>query len=78
MGWLRRRSEPDVVIDLRDPVAAPRSVPRWGSPAPCPDCASRGYLDHVDPFAEVMYLHCTRCGMRYEITKAETERRVGA
>ena len=30
-------------------------------------CSGRGYLDHIDPFKEVMYLHCTRCcGERYE------------
>lgn len=68
MGLLRRKREPQVVIDLRDPAPTP---PLWGSPVPCPACAGRGYLDHIDPFKEIMFLHCTVCGERYEITKAE-------
>lgn len=68
MGLLRRKREPQVVIDLRDPAPAPLL---WGSPVPCPTCAGRGYLDHIDPFKEIMFLHCTACGERYELTKAE-------
>lgn len=70
MGLLRRRTEPEVVIDLREPVAAP---PEWGSPVPCPECSGRGYLDHIDPFREIMYLHCTECAHRYEVTKAQID-----
>ena len=66
MGLLRRNREPEVVIDLREPVP-------WGSPMPCPSCSGRGYLDHIDPFKEIMYLHCTECYAKYEISKAELE-----
>lgn len=72
MGLLRRKREPQVVVDLREP--APRAVPQWGSPMPCPVCEGRGYLDHIDPFREIMYLHCTVCGVRYEIARADLER----
>ncbi len=71
MGLLRKHREPDVVIDLRDPAPAPA---RWGSPMPCPSCSGRGYLDHIDPFKEIMYLHCTECFAKYDITRAELER----
>lgn len=73
MGLLRRRAathEPHV-IDLREPAPARR--PEWGSPVPCPECAGRGYLDHIDPFREIMYLHCTRCEAKYELAKSEIE-----
>ena len=65
----RKRADPQPeVIDLREPE--PAKV-RWGSPMPCPSCAGRGYLDHIDPFKEVMFMHCTVCGHRYELAKAE-------
>jgi hypothetical protein len=73
MGLLRRSRAPEVVIDLREPTSAPVS-PQWGSPAPCPECTGRGYLDHIDPFKEIMFLHCTRCGAKYEIAKADLDR----
>jgi hypothetical protein len=66
MGLLRRRT-PEV-IDLREPKAKP--TPVWGSPMPCPSCNGRGYLDHIDPFKEIMYLHCTECSTKYEISRA--------
>ena len=71
MGLLRKHRAPDVVIDLRDPVPAP---PQWGSPMPCPSCSGRGYLDHIDPFKEIMYLHCTQCYAKYDVTRADLER----
>ena len=70
MGLRRRKREPQVVIDLREPAPAP---PLWGSPIPCPSCSGRGYLDHIDPFKEIMFLHCTQCGARYDVAKAELE-----
>ena len=61
-------------IDLREPAAAPAPpAPQWGSPVPCPACEGRGYLDHIDPFKEVMYLHCIECFTKYEVTKASLD-----
>lgn len=73
---LRRAPKDDAVIDLRTQEPAPR----WGSPVPCPECDGRGYLDHIDPFKDIMYLHCTACGARYEVAKAdlEADRRIEA
>jgi hypothetical protein len=69
MGLFNRKkaAEPKV-IDLRDPEPA---KPVWGSPVPCPSCNGRGYLDHIDPFREIMYLHCTDCSHRYEVARAD-------
>lgn len=64
----RHQPQPDTVIDLRDPQPAP--VIQWGSPVPCPTCSGRGYLDHIDPYREIMYLHCIQCFEKYEISKA--------
>ena len=64
----RKKVEAPQSIDLREPV---QSKPRWGSPVPCPSCSGRGYLDHIDPFREVMFLHCTECNNRYEVSKVE-------
>lgn len=62
------------MIDLREPeLEAPPARPEWGSPVPCPSCAGRGYLDHIDPFKEIMYLHCIECFSKYEVTKAELD-----
>lgn len=66
--FTRKKAEPEHVIDLRDSAPA---KPRWGSPVPCPECSGRGYLDHIDPFREIMYLHCTDCYSKYEVTRAE-------
>lgn len=73
MRLLRRNREAEVIIDLRESDPVTSSAPRWGSPVPCPECSSRGYLDHIDPFKEIMYLHCTQCGAKYELTKVELE-----
>jgi transcription elongation factor Elf1 len=64
----RKKAEAPGVIDLREPEAP---KPQWGSPVPCPSCNGRGYLDHIDPYKEIMFLHCTQCANRYEVTKAE-------
>jgi hypothetical protein len=63
----RKKAEPGV-IDLREPEPP---KPRWGSPVPCPSCSGRGYLDHIDPYKQIMFLHCTECAHKYEVTKAE-------
>ena len=64
----RKKAEAPEVIDLRDPVP---SKAQWGSPVPCPSCRGRGYLDHIDPFREVMFLHCTDCMEKYEVARAD-------
>jgi hypothetical protein len=38
---------------------------------PCPECSGRGYLDHIDPFREVMFMHCTQCYAKYEMPRAD-------
>jgi len=73
MGFLNRKRSPEIVIDLREQARPRQSRPAWGSPVPCPECAGRGYLDHIDPYDEVMYLHCTQCSLRYERSKADLE-----
>ena len=64
----RKKAEAPGVIDLREPEPV---KPKWGSPVPCPACHGRGYLDHIDPYKEIMFLHCTQCANRYEVTKAD-------
>lgn len=64
----RKKEAPSEVIDLREPAPL---RPQWGSPVPCPQCSGRGYLDHIDPYREVMYQHCTECLAKYEVSRAE-------
>jgi hypothetical protein len=64
----RKKAEAPGVIDLREPAPA---KPPWGSPVPCPSCHGRGYLDHIDPYKQIMFLHCTECATKYEVTKAD-------
>ncbi len=71
MGLFSRKPKAVRVIDLRAPAGG--SAPAWGSPVPCPVCRGRGYLDHIDPFREVMYLHCLECPATYDVTRAELE-----
>lgn len=66
----RKKAAAPEVIDLRE---EPVAKPQWGSPVPCPSCQGRGYLDHIDPYKEIMFLHCTQCGYKYELTKAELD-----
>jgi len=77
MGLFKRSragDEPTTVIDLREPAPVPAAVvPQWGSPLPCPECHGRGYLDHIDPYREIMFLHCTVCLERYAVTKADLD-----
>lgn len=70
MGLFRRKHADDVIIDLRESAAAPV----WGSPTPCPECSGRGYLDHIDPYREVMFLHCTVCETKFEVAKRDLDR----
>ena len=73
MGLFSKKQEsaPEV-IDLRESAPAPTVAP-WGSPVPCPTCSGRGYLDHIDPYKEIMYLHCTDCYAKYERTRVQME-----
>ncbi len=64
----RKKDEETRVIDLREPEPAKA---RWGSPVPCPSCNGRGYVDHIDPFREVMFLHCIMCSNKYEVSRTE-------
>jgi hypothetical protein len=66
--FTRKKAEP--VIDLREPEP---DKPRWGSPIPCPECDGRGYLDHIDPYREVMFMHCTACFHKYEAARADMD-----
>lgn len=69
MGLFKKKGT-DQVIDLREPAPAAAPKPQWGSPVPCPSCSGRGFLDHIDPFRELMYLHCTACGEKYEVHRS--------
>ena len=64
----RKKAESSRIIDLRDP--APSNA-KWGSPVPCPECSGRGYLDHIDPYREIMFIHCTQCNAKYEVARAD-------
>jgi hypothetical protein len=70
VALFRRRSRRERVIDLRE---SPTGDLRWGLPAPCPECGGRGYLDHIDPFRQVMHLHCLKCSAAFRITKADID-----
>jgi hypothetical protein len=77
MGLLRRKKDGDLVIDLTQTEnAAPPVV--WGMPNACPDCGGRGYLDHIDPYREIMFQHCTECWNKWEISRAEVEQTASA
>jgi hypothetical protein len=66
----RKREEIPEIIDLREPEPV---KPQWGSPLPCPECRGRGYLDHIDPYRDIMFLHCTQCYTKYEVAKADMD-----
>jgi hypothetical protein len=68
----RKKDQVPQVIDLREPEPVPRK-PQWGSPVPCPECSGRGYLDHIDPYREVMFLHCTQCYAKYQVARADID-----
>jgi len=71
MGLFRRNHDAETVIDLREPNPEPQreAAPKWGTPVSCPVCDGRGYLEHIDPFKEIMYLHCVSCGAKYDVYK---------
>jgi hypothetical protein len=72
MGLLRRKHDGDVVIDLTE-AEKPAPKMTWGMPSPCPSCGGRGYLDHIDPYREVMFEHCTECFSKWEIARADVD-----
>jgi hypothetical protein len=69
----KKKAEPeeiDLRLDLREPEPA-KVV--FGQPVPCPDCGHPGYLDHIDPYARVMWQHCPSCFARWSIAEADIE-----
>ncbi len=73
MGLLRRKKNGDLVIDLTTVEEKTTSAVMWGMPSACPECGGRGYLDHIDPFREIMFQHCVDCFAKFEITRADAE-----
>ena len=67
-----RRSRNDHVIDLTVYEREQASV-QFGLPTPCPECGHAGYLDHIDPFREIMYQHCPSCFHKWDLTRADVE-----
>jgi hypothetical protein len=68
-----RRSKPEPqVIDLTVLERTPPGV-QFGMPSACPECGHAGYLDHIDPFREVMYQHCPSCFHKWDISRADVE-----
>lgn len=57
--------EPDVrVVDERPPGPAGSGI-EAGLPAPCPECAGRGFLDQIDVARRVQHEHCTICHAKW-------------
>lgn len=71
MGLFKRK--PQQVIDLRERVAGPSAstIFEFGFPTRCPECGSRGYLDHIDPFKRVQFEHCPSCWAKWETSEEE-------
>jgi hypothetical protein len=72
MGLFSKK-KPHAVIDLREraaPTSTTTSAPFvFGYPTRCPECGSRGYLDHIDPFRRVQYEHCPSCAAKWELAE---------
>jgi hypothetical protein len=72
---LLKRNKPQPqhqVIDLTQAEPTPEP-PKFGLPTACPECGEPGYLDHIDPYREIMYQHCPSCWTKWEISRAEIE-----
>ena len=68
-GTAQPQEGPEVgVIDL---AGAEGTDPQWGSPCPAPPATGVATSTTSIPFKEIMFLHCTECAHKYEITKAE-------
>ncbi|HEX9683242.1 MAG TPA: hypothetical protein VGA13_09180 [Acidimicrobiales bacterium] len=66
------------VIDLDADDVAPAATAEstettnhFGRPTLCPECSSRGFLDHIDLIDRIQYQHCTSCG--HEWTMSENQ-----
>lgn len=74
MSLFRRTAHRDTIIDLTEPGSASGDSEsnglQWGLPLPCPKCAQPGYLDRIDPVAQIMYQHCPSCYCRWETDRA--------
>jgi hypothetical protein len=68
MALFKRKSDQADLIDLRETKS---TAPKWGSPVACPECDGPGYLEHIDPFRELMFMHCTECFHKYEVSKSD-------
>lgn len=76
MAIFRRHADQDPVVDLTgtdETVDVTGSSHAWGLPLPCPKCAQPGYLDRIDPAAEVMHQHCPSCLCKWETDRASLE-----
>jgi hypothetical protein len=73
----RKSAQGNTVIDLTAFERNAQSV-RWGLPSPCPECSKPGYLDHIDPFREVMFQHCPSCWHKWETARADISTTVSA
>jgi uncharacterized protein (DUF983 family) len=72
VGIFRRSRPADQVIDLTELERSPQPV-HFGLPSACPECGHAGYLDHIDPFREIMYQHCPACFHKWEIARADVD-----
>jgi hypothetical protein len=79
MGLLKRTKPQQQVqhqvVDLTEapPPPPPPPRPRFGLPTSCPECGEPGYLDHIDPYREIMYQHCPSCWTKWELSRAELD-----
>lgn len=68
MGLFSKK-KPQPVIDLRERAAPSSPSFAFGYPTRCPECGSRGYLDHIDPFKRIQYEHCPSCAAKWELAE---------
>jgi len=68
MGLFSKK-KPHPVIDLRERAPSSPAPFVFGFPTRCPECGSRGYLDHIDPFKRVQYEHCPSCSAKWELAE---------
>jgi hypothetical protein len=78
MGLFRRHARAAHLKAIIDLTAFEKSESRWGLPSPCPECGKPGYLDHIDPYREVMFQHCPSCWNKWQLSRAEIESTISA